>query len=120
MLARLADATGDAVRRERARGIVTRWNAELAGGDPPLWSPSIRGALAAGTPWLEVLCPACATIGAVDLRRLDRHPEGAVSALVLGLTCARCGPHAPMPRLLGLHALQPAPRTRGLGGQDHD
>ncbi|MFL9826934.1 hypothetical protein [Rhodoplanes sp. SY1] len=105
MLARLAGAADDAARREQARELVARWNAELAAGAMPLWSPSIRGALVAGTPWLEVLCPACSTIGAVDLRRLDRHPEGAVAALVLGLHCSRCGPHAPMPRLLGLHAL---------------
>ncbi|WP_146617614.1 hypothetical protein [Rhodoplanes serenus] len=73
-------------------------------------SPLIRGALIAGMPGLEVLCPACQTVGAVDLRRVDRHPEGAVAALVLGLTCARCGPAAPMPRLLGLHALPPSGR----------
>jgi hypothetical protein len=58
----------------------------------------------AGMPWLEVLCPACATVGAVNLSLIDRHPEAGVASLVLGLTCSRCGPYAPMPRLLGLHA----------------
>lgn len=50
-----------ATRRERARAIIERWNYELTKPEPPLPSPSIRTALIAGMPWLEVLCPACAT-----------------------------------------------------------
>ncbi|RAI42929.1 hypothetical protein [Rhodoplanes roseus] len=108
MMARAASRAEAHAERERARTIIARWNAALAAGpDLPLWSPSLRGALVAGTPWLEVLCPACATIGTVDLRRIDRHPEAAVASLVLGLSCSRCGPAAPMPRLLGLHTMAP-------------
>jgi hypothetical protein len=33
-----------------------------------LWSPTIRAALLAGTPWLDVFCPGCATSRAIDLR----------------------------------------------------
>ncbi|NVO12400.1 MAG: hypothetical protein HXX10_00020 [Rhodoplanes sp.] len=109
MKARAFDLAEDRARQEWARAVVGRWNAGLASDELPLWSPSLRAALLAGMPFLEVLCPACVTIGAVDLRRVDRHPEAAVASLVFGLTCSRCGPSAPMPRLVGLHAL-PASR----------
>ena len=102
--ARFADLVEERARCERARKVVERWNHELVACDLPLWSPSIRAALIASMPWLEVLCPACATVGAVNLSLIDRHPEAGVASLVLGLTCSRCGPCAPMPRLLGLHA----------------
>jgi hypothetical protein len=107
MLARAADLAEERARRERARKVVERWNQELVLGDLPLWSPSIRAAMIAGMPWLEVLCPACTTAGAVNLSLLDRHPEAGVASLVIGLTCSRCGPYALVPRLLGLHALRP-------------
>jgi hypothetical protein len=32
-------------RRERARAVIASWNAELASGDLPLWSPSLRAKL---------------------------------------------------------------------------
>jgi hypothetical protein len=54
----------------------------------------------------------------VDLRRVDRQPEAAVASLVLGLICSRCGRAAPMPRLLGRHALPPnscVPHSRDAG-----
>ena len=108
MMARFADSVEERAQRERARAVVKRWNSELVACDLSLWSPSIRAALIAGMPWIEVLCPACATIGAVNLSLIDRHPEAGVASLVLGLTCSRCGPYAPMPRLLGLHASRPA------------
>jgi hypothetical protein len=107
MLARAADLAEERTQRERARKVIERWNRELALVDLPLWSPSIRAAMIAGMPWLEVLCPACATAGAVNLSLIDRHPEAGVASLVIGLTCSRCGPYAPIPRLLGLHALRP-------------
>jgi hypothetical protein len=38
-----------------------------------LWSPTIRAALIAETPWLDVFCPGCGTSRAIDLRTVDRH-----------------------------------------------
>ena len=70
-----------------------------------LWSPTIRAALIAGTPWLDVFCPGCGTSRAIDLRTVDRHPLAAVGTMVLGLRCSWCPGWAPMPKLLGLHAL---------------
>src|SRR5215475_3059109 len=57
-----------------AKAVVDRWNEQLAAGRDMLWSPTIRAALLAGTPWLDVFCPGCGTIRAIDLRTLDRHP----------------------------------------------
>jgi hypothetical protein len=31
-----------------------------------LWSPTIRAALVAGTPWLDVFCPGCGTSRTID------------------------------------------------------
>ena len=72
-----------------------------------LWSPTIRASLLAGTPWLDVFCPGCGTSRAIDLRKVDRHPLASVGTLVLGLRCSWCPGSAPMPKLLGLHALPP-------------
>jgi hypothetical protein len=105
-------AAEDAVReadhaaREAALGVVERWNAERS----PLWSPTIRCALTAGTTWLDVYCPGCRTSRAIDIRTLDRHPLASVGSQALGLRCSWCPGTAPMPVLTGLHALPPAAR----------
>jgi hypothetical protein len=41
----------------------------------------------------------------------DRHPLAWVATLVLGLRCSWCPESAPMPRILGLHALMPAAKA---------
>ena len=73
-----------------------------------LWSPTIRAALLAGAPWLDVFCPGCATTKVIDLRTIDRHPLASVGTLVLGLRCSWCPRSAPIPKLIGLFALPPA------------
>jgi hypothetical protein len=92
--------------------VIQRWNDQLSRGRDMLWSPTIRAALLAGTPWLDVFCPECGTSRAIDLRTLDRHPLASVGTLVLGLRCSWCPGTAPMPKLLGLYVLPPANRTR--------
>jgi hypothetical protein len=62
----------------------------------------------AGMPWLDVHCLGCGTSRAIDLRTVDRHPLASVGTLVLGLRCSWCPGSAPMPQILGLHALPPA------------
>src|SRR5262252_2926070 len=84
---------------EAAVRVVERWNAALAVGRGALWSPTIRCAVLAGTPWLDVYCPGCRTSRAIDIRTLDRHPLASVGSLVLGLRCSW---------LTGLHASPPA------------
>ena len=104
------DAADSAVRAE-AKTVIQRWNDQLALGQDMLWSPTIRTALLAGTPWLDVFCPGCGTSKAVDLRTVDRHPLASVGTLVLGLRCSWCPGSAPMPKLMGLFALPPATRS---------
>ena len=84
--------------------VVERWNAERS----PLWSPTIRCAITAGMPWLDVYCPGCRTSRAIDIRTVDRHPLASVGSLVLGLRCSWCRGNAPMPVLNGPHAVPPA------------
>jgi hypothetical protein len=100
------DAADKAARAE-AEAVIQRWNDQLALGRDILWSPTIRADLLAGTPWLDVFCPGCHTSRAIDLRKVDRHPLASVATLVLGLRCSWCPETAPMPRILGLHALPP-------------
>jgi hypothetical protein len=101
----------DAAVRAEAKGVIDRWNEQLAAGRDMLWSPRIRAALIAGTPWLDVYCPGCGTSRAIDLRTVNRHPLASVGTMVLGLRCGRCPESAPMPRLLGLHALPPVTKS---------
>jgi hypothetical protein len=101
----------DAAARAEAKAIIERWNEQLVASRDMLWSPTIRAALIAGTPWLDVFCPGCATSRAIDLRNVDRHPLASVATLVLGLRCSWCPESAPMPRILGLHALPPAAKA---------
>ena len=81
------------VARKEALHVIERRNAERL----PLWSPTIRCAVVAGTPWLDVYCPGCRTSRAIDIRTLDRHPLASVGSLVLGLRCSWCPGNAPMP-----------------------
>jgi hypothetical protein len=103
-------AADDKASRTDAEAVVDRWNEQLAAGRDVL-SPTIRAAMLAGTPWLDVHCPGCNTSRAIDLRTVDRHPLASVGTLVLGLRCSWCPGLAPMPKLIGLLALPPATRA---------
>jgi hypothetical protein len=81
-------AGDDRAARADAKTVVDRWNEQLAAGRDMLWSPTIRAALLAGTPWLDVFCPGCGTSRAIDLRTIDRHPMASVGTLV-----SACGAH---------------------------
>jgi hypothetical protein len=107
-----AKLEADRAVRAEAELVIDRWNRRLATGRDMLWPPTIRAALIAGTPWLDVFCPGCRTSRAIDLRTVDRHPLTSVGTLVLGLRCSWCPGPAPKPKLLGLYALPPANRAR--------
>jgi hypothetical protein len=50
-----ANATpSDQTARAEAKALIDRWNEQLASGRDMLWSPTIRAALIAGMPWLDV------------------------------------------------------------------
>jgi hypothetical protein len=102
----LALAADRAARDEAAR-VVDRWNRAVAACRDMWWSPTIRAAIVAGMPWLDVYCPGCRTTRSLDLRTIDRHPLASVGTLVLGLRCSWCPGSAPMPKITGLHPVPP-------------
>jgi len=102
--------------RDEAVHVIERWNAALAAGHGALWSPTIRCAVIAGMPWLDVHCSGCRTSRVIDIRTIDRHPLASGGGLVLGLRCSWCLGSAPMPVITGLHALPPAARQHGSIG----
>jgi hypothetical protein len=106
-----AKLKADRAARAETELVVDRWNRRLATSRDMLWSPTIPAALLAGTPWLDVFCPGCGTSRAIDLRKVDRHPLASVATLVLGLRCSWCPESAPMPRILGVHALPPVAKA---------
>ena len=108
MRATMRAHTDEQAARDEAIRVVDRWNRALAAGRGALWSLTIRCALTAGTPWLDVYCPGCRTSRAIDIRTIDRHPLASVGSLVLGLRCSWCPGAAPMPVITGLYALPPA------------
>jgi hypothetical protein len=85
-------------RRAPRGGARRRPLGRLATGRDMLWSPTIRVALLAETPWLDVFCPGCGTSRAIDLRTVDRHPLASVGTMVLGLRCSWFPGSAPMPK----------------------
>jgi hypothetical protein len=95
-------------RREalHAKRIVDLWNKRAQAGRPVSFYPTVKTALLAGTAVLEVLCPACQSIGRVDLRDLDIHPSAPISGVIRRLSCRRCCPNPPFAKPVGL--------TRGL------
>jgi hypothetical protein len=104
-----ADAADKAKHTEAVR-VVERWNAAIKADEGAMWSPTIRTAVFAGMPWLDVFCPGCRTSRAIDIRTIDRHPLAAVGSLVIGLRCSMCPGTAPLPLIRGLHAHPPAAR----------
>jgi hypothetical protein len=61
------------VSRDEAVRVVERWNAALAAGRGALWSPTIRCAVIAGMPWLDVHCPGCRSSRAIDIRTIGKE-----------------------------------------------
>jgi hypothetical protein len=87
---------------EDAVGLVAAWNERQAKHMPMLFSPTIGAAIAARHWFLWARCPGCCTTQAIDLRRLDRHPDGAITSLVQALSCGSCRPSAPFAELVRL------------------
>ena len=92
-----AEAAAASAEAERT---VERWNRAIRMGRDVWWSPTIRCAIVAGTPWLDVYCP-----------RLQHAGLGRKSCA--GLRCTWCPGSAPMPKITGLYALPPAGQATG-------
>jgi hypothetical protein len=95
----------DAAARAEAKAVIERWNEQLVTSRDMLWSPTIRAALIAGTPWLDVFCPGCGTSRAINLRKVDRHPLASVAHPRAGVAVLM------VPGNGGLHALPPAAKA---------
>jgi hypothetical protein len=81
-----AKLKADRAARLEAELVVDRWNRRLATGRDMAWSPTIRAALLAGTPWLNVFYPGCGTSRDIDLSTLDRHPTAGGSSRGIAVT----------------------------------
>jgi hypothetical protein len=92
----------DAQVLEDAERLIAAWNERQAIGAPMIFSPTIGAAIRAGYWFLWVRCPACRSISSIDLRRLDRHPNAAVTSLIPALSCRSCRPNAPFAELVRL------------------
>ncbi len=102
----------DAQVLEDAERLIVAWNERQAKRMPMLFSPTIGAAIAARYWYLWVRCPACRTINAVDLRRLDRHRDAAVTSLIPALSCRSCRPNAPFAELVRLSRMSIADEMR--------
>jgi beta-phosphoglucomutase-like phosphatase (HAD superfamily) len=83
---------------EDAERLIAAWNERQALRAPMIFSPTIGAAIRAGYWFLWVRCPACQSTSSIDLRRLDRHPDAAVTSLIPALSCRSCRPNAPFGR----------------------
>jgi len=92
----------DAQVIEDAARLIAAWNERQAQRMPMLFSPTIGAAIAARYWFLWVRCPACRSTSSIDLRRLDRHPDAAVSSLIPALSCRACRPNPPFAELVRL------------------
>jgi hypothetical protein len=80
--------------RADGSALIEAWNARIAATQPMLASPLIGPAIAAGYPYLRAYCPGCRTERTIDLRRIGRHPFGAVTGLIPALSCSWCRPRS--------------------------
>ena len=92
----------DAQVLEDAERLIAAWNERQAKRMPMLFSPTIGAAITARYWFLWVRCPACRSTSSIDLRRLDRHPDAAVSSLIPAPSCRSCRPNAPFAELVRL------------------
>ena len=92
----------DAQVLEDAERLIAAWNERQAKRMPMLFSQTIGATIAARYWFLWIRCPACRSTSSIDLRRLDRHPDAAVSSLISALSCRSCRPNAPFAELVRL------------------
>jgi hypothetical protein len=87
---------------QQARKLVAIWNTRACRGARPSFYPTLETVMLAGTPWLSYMCPACRTVGEVDVSTLDRHPAMSISGLIPSLSCRWCCDNPPFAKLLEL------------------
>jgi hypothetical protein len=81
--------------------IVRYFNAHLsANGSAGFW-PTVKMALTARHPWVQILCESCGCVTDLDLSFKRRDPEASIRAALKDLRCPRCNGHG-RPRIIGL------------------
>ena len=91
-----------APERDRALAAIAIWNAELAAGKAPFFSPTIGATLLTRHHWLHVLCPGCGVTAEIDLTMKRRDPAMTIAQVLPSLACRRCQPNPPEPKPLRL------------------
>jgi len=94
MIERWQERARTEAARVEARAVIERWNAALAAGKGTLWSPTIRAAVLADMPWLDVHCPGCGPAGRSTFARSTgtRSRRSAASCSVCGVRGAAARP----------------------------
>jgi hypothetical protein len=65
-----------AAARAEAEATVERWQWAISTGRDIWWPPTIRCAVVAAMPWLDVYCPGCHTSRSIDIRTIDEILSG--------------------------------------------
>ena len=93
----------DTLVLEDAERLIGAWNERQAKRMPMIFAPTTIGAAIAARYWyLWVRCPACRSTSSIDLRKLDRHRDAAVTSLIPALSCRSCKPNAPFAEFVRL------------------
>lgn len=101
---RQAQRRADARRDAEAIKITDAWNARLARGERPQFSPTLEAAVRAQRPWLRLGCDGCRTEYEIDLRTMNHPQDMPIMGLQEALRCeTMCRGQGPAPTLLGLH-----------------
>jgi hypothetical protein len=102
----------DAQVLEDAERLIAAWNERQGRRMPLLFAPAIGAAVTARYWYLWVHCPACRTIRDIDLRKIDRHRDAAITSLSPALSCRFCRPNAPFAELVRLSQASVADEIR--------
>lgn len=100
----IADERVAEVERFEAMAVMAQFNARVAANELVLAWPTIGAALKSGMHWLHVHCPACDTVGVVDLRVVPRPAETILRDVLPKLACRTCGKAAASPSIVACQA----------------
>ena len=92
-----------------AQALIDAWHKRLAAGESARPSPTIATAIAAEYERLDVYCDGCRQKVQIPWPLIRRPPETALADLAGDLTCKRCGPKGPLPKILGVSRQRDAP-----------
>jgi hypothetical protein len=92
-----------------AQAEIDAWHRRLAAGGSARSSPTIATAIAAEYERLDVYCEGCRYKVEIPWPLMRRPPDTPLVDLVSDLTCRRCGPRGPLPKILGVRRQRDAP-----------